>query len=213
MSYTSSLETTLDANSDSSSPLQHTETFLSDRKAGHVLVKTPFHYARHPEYNFFRPFAHVLDYQLARFFHTAHVPKARIDEFFDAGFIGKKTAAKRQETHEGQNPMLRFSFQSSYTLYKKMDEMLTSPAWENGFVDFRLAKDTEFWSRNVLECIRYLVRQKCYEKNIVWSPVREFDAQGERVYTEMNTGTWWWDTQVFALIISSAGATSLMLCR
>jgi len=75
--------------------------------------------------------------------------------------------------------------------------MLTAPGWGNGSVDCRLAKDTEFWYRNVLDCIFYFVWQKCYEKDIVWSPVRDFDVHGDRVYTEMNTGTWWWDTQVF----------------
>ena len=56
-------------------------------------------------------------------------------------------------------------------------------------MDFRLAKDIEFWYRNVLDCIRYLVWQKCYEKHIVWSPVRDFDVHSDRVYMEMNTGT------------------------
>jgi len=200
MPYTSSPATTADTNSDCGSSSNHTEFFPVDRQAGHILVNTPFHYDRHPGYKFFRPCAHVLDYKLARFFHAAHVPKARIDEFFDAGFIGKKTGSEYQKTLGSQNPMPPFSFKSSYTFYKKLDEMLTSPAWENGFVDFRLDKDTEFWYRDVLDCIQYLVRQKCYAKDIVWSPVRDFDAHGERVYTEMNTGTWWWDTQVCPLI-------------
>jgi len=197
MPYMSSPETPLDTNSDGTSSLNLTEAIPSDRKAGHVVVHTPFDYARNPKYNFFHPFAHVLDYKLARLFHAAHVPKARIDEFFHAGFIERGTAGGKQKTTQTQSPMGAFSFRSSYILYKKLDEMLTSPGWGNGSVYFRLAKDTEFWYRNVLDCIRYLVRQKCYEKDIVWSPVRDFDVHGDRVYTEMNTGTWWWDTQVF----------------
>jgi len=62
-----------------------------DKEAGHILVNTPFHYARHSKYNFFRPFAYVLNYKLVRIFHAAYVPKAHINELFDAGFIGKKT--------------------------------------------------------------------------------------------------------------------------
>jgi len=197
MPYMSSPETPLDANSDGMSSLNLMEAFPSDRKAGHVVVNTPFDYARNPKYNFFRPFAHVLDYKLARFFHAAHVPKARIDKFFNAGFVETGTARGKRKTRQAQSLMGAFSFRSSYTLYKKLNEMLTSPSWGNGYVDFRLAKDTEFWYRNVLDCIHYLVRQKCYEKDIVWSPVWDFDVHGDRVYTEMNTGTWWWDTQVF----------------
>src|SRR5438105_11235085 len=64
-------------------------TFPPEREAGKILMITPFHRARHPKYNFFHPFPHILDYKLARFFHAAHVPKTRIDEFFNDGFIGK----------------------------------------------------------------------------------------------------------------------------
>jgi len=197
MPYISSPKTPLDTNSDGTSSLNLTEAFPSDRKAGHVVVHIPFDYARNPKYNFFHPFVHVLDYKLARFFHAAHVPKAQIDEFFNAGFIETGTAGGKRKTRQTQSPIGAFLFRSSYTLYKKLDEMLTATGWGNGSVDFRLAKDTEFWYRNILDCIRYLVWQKCYEKDIVWSPVRDFDVHGDRVYTEMNTGTWWWDTQVF----------------
>jgi len=78
MPYSFVLATTFDTNSDCVSSSNHTEVFPVDRQAGHILVNTPFHYARHLKYNFFRPFAHVLNYKLARFFHTAYVPKARI---------------------------------------------------------------------------------------------------------------------------------------
>jgi len=140
---------------------------------------------------------HVLDYKLPRFFYAAYVPSSRINEFFNTGFIETGTTGEKQKTRQTQSPMGAFSFRSSYTLRKKLYEMLTSPGWGNGSVDFRLAKDTEFWYRNILDCIRYLVRQKCYEKDIVWSPVWDFDVHGDKVYMEMNTGTWWWDTQVF----------------
>jgi len=136
MPYMSSPETPLDANSDGTSSLNLTETFPSDRKAGHVVVHTPFDYARNPKYNFFHPFAHVLDYKLARFFHAAHVPKARMNEFFNTGFIETGTAGRKQKTRQTQSPMGAFSFRSSYTLYKKLDEIMTSPGWGNGSVDF-----------------------------------------------------------------------------
>jgi len=187
--YMSLPESPLDANSNGKSSLNLTEAFPSDRKAGDVVVHTPFDYAKNPKYNFFHPFAHALDYKLARFFHAAHVAKARIDEFYNAGFIETGTPAGKRKTRQTQSPMCAFSFKSSYALYKKLDEMLPASGWGNGSVDFRLAKDTEFWYRNMFDCIHYLVRQKCYEKNIVWSPVQDFVVHGNRVYTEMNTGT------------------------
>jgi len=83
-----------------------------------------------------------MDFILGRFFYSAHVPKARIDEFFKDGFLGVKT-----DTIElPLAPILhtRFSLHSAYSLYQKLDDMIMNPAWKNGFVDFPLAKGTEF---------------------------------------------------------------------
>jgi len=98
MPYTSSPASIANTNSDCGSSSNHTEFFPVHKQGGNILVNTPFHYLRHPGYNFFRPFAYVLDYKLARFFHSAHVPKPRIDDFFDVGFIGKKTSGEYQKT-------------------------------------------------------------------------------------------------------------------
>ena len=57
-------------------------------------------------------------------------------------------------------------------------------------MDFQLAKNREFWYRDVLEYIKYLLRRQYYAESMVWSPVREFDGSGERVYSEMHTADW-----------------------
>jgi len=31
---------------------------------------------------------------------------------------------------------------------------------------------------------------------MLWEPVKICNMYNERIYTEMNTGTWWWDKQV-----------------
>jgi len=57
-------------------------------------------------------------------------------------------------------------------------------------MNFQLAKNREFWHREVLECIKYLLCHQCYAESIVWSLVREFDGFGESVYSEMHTADW-----------------------
>jgi hypothetical protein len=173
--------------SDANKPMADPTTFPAEREAGKAISASPFTKQRQQSYNFFSPFQNVLDFKLARFFYTAHVPKARIDEFFKAGFV-------KQETDAGGRP--RFSFNSSHGLYQRLDTMIVDPAWKNGFVDFRLAKNTEFWYRDILELFKYLLRLKFFAPHMFWAPVRQFDRQQERVYTEMNTASWWWDTQV-----------------
>jgi len=155
-------------------------TFPAGHKAGKATSVSPFIQQRQPSYNFFSPFQNILDFKLARFFYTAQVPKTQINKFFMAGFV-------EQGTDVGGGP--RFSFHYSYGLYKKLDAMIIDPVWKNGFVDFRLAKKTEFWYRDILEVLKYLLRLKFFALHMFWAPVRHFDTQKERVYTEMNTGS------------------------
>ena len=77
--------------------------------------------------------------------------------------------------------------------------MIIHPAWKNGFVDFRLGKGTEFWYRDVLQVLKYLLRRKSFAPHMIWAPVKNLDGRRERVYTEMNTASWWWDTQVWII--------------
>ena len=183
-----------DTSSDITEPIENVMSFPGEREAGKAISVLPFVKERQPMYNFFRPFQNAMDFKLARFFHSAHVPKARIDEFFRDGFL------EGQSDAPGSIPVCvgspGFSFRSSHTLYQKIDEMIIDPPWKNGFVDFRLAKNTEFWYRDILKVLKYLLRRKSFQPHMSWAPVKQFDSQQERVYTEMNTASWWWNTQV-----------------
>jgi len=55
---------------------------------------------------------------------------------------------------------------------------------------------TTFYYWNALDSVRYLVRQVAYRSDMVYAPIREYDSSGERLYSEMHTADWWWDTQV-----------------
>jgi len=45
--------------------------------------------------------------------------------------------------------------------------------------------------RNVLDRVRYLLRQIEHQDNLVYTPWREFDSNGERLYAQMPTADWW----------------------
>ncbi|KAF8415030.1 hypothetical protein EV426DRAFT_579132 [Tirmania nivea] len=166
--------------------------FPTDYEVGKVIAAYPSVLQRQPMYNFFQPFQNALDFKLARFLYETHVPKAQIDMFFKDGFLGQNIYSEKSRTDAN----LRFSFRSASTLYQKIDQMITDPPWKNGFVDFNLAKNMEFWYRNILESLKYLLRRKSFAPYMCWAPVKQFDTQQERVYTEMNTASWWWDTQM-----------------
>ena len=73
--------------------------------------------------------------------------------------------------------------------------MVQDPPCLSGEVEFPLRPKSEFRYREILPCIQYLLRQRAFVKNMVWAPVKVF-VNDEREYSEMNTGTWWWDQQV-----------------
>ena len=53
-----------------------------------------------------------------------------------------------------------------------------------------------FFYRNVLDCVRYLLRQIANRDDLVHASRPEYDHSGQRIYAEMHTADWWWDIQV-----------------
>ena len=56
----------------------------------------------------------------------------------------------------------------------------------------------EYYSRNIIECIRALWGDPDFADDLIVEPERLYaDEDMEiRIYHEMNTGKWWWETQV-----------------
>ena len=160
--------------------------FPVDREAGNVVATYPFQKTRDPRCNFLRPFENPMDYELASFFCSPRVPRTHVDESFRNGFL----SAGLDASH------MTFSYHSVYTMHQKINEMVMDPQWKFGFADFKLDKTTEFWYRDIMSILNYLLRRKLFASHMVWAPIHHFDCYGERVYTEMHSGTWWWDTQV-----------------
>ena len=50
--------------------------------------------------------------------------------------------------------------------------------------------------QNIIDDVRYVIRQVAYRSNMIYALIWEYDSSGERVYSEMHTADWWWDTQV-----------------
>ena len=99
------------------------------------------------------------------------------------------------------NPTHKVGFRSAYALYKIVDAGANEPRWYEGVVNYPLQQGVGFRYRNIISCVRYLLQQKAYAQDMVWGPVKEYDKQGDRVYGEMHTATWWEDNQVGFLMI------------
>jgi len=122
------------------------------------------------------------DFNLANWFVWSKVAKLQIVSHF---------AQRLGRTHSR-------SFRSAYTLRQHVD--ILDPfreylVWAEASIDDG-QRATTFYYRNIIDCVRYLIRQVAYSSDPVYAPIREYDSSGEQLYSEMHTADWWWDTQV-----------------
>ena len=61
-----------------------------------------------------------------------------------------------------------------------------------------MMQTVELWRRDAMEVIRELLGNADFDGSMVYAPERVFADEGgkERIYDEMWTADWWWETQV-----------------
>ena len=128
------------------------------------------------------PFTLGYDFNLASWLVSSGMPHSKIKEFFNNGLHGER----------------RSSFTSAYTLHKRlqtMDSDMGQSSWTQGQARY-WSGPVEFWYRDPITIIRFLLQQRTFIGDLVYAPIREYNTAGERIFTEMHTGDWWWETQV-----------------
>jgi len=86
------------------------------------------------------------------------------------------------------------SFQSADALRKLLSRLnfeLSNDSWNK---DHSHIFGTSYYS-DVFKCIQFLVAHLPFQEHLDSQPVRLADSESRRIFTEMNTGNWWWDTQ------------------
>jgi len=113
---------------------------------------------------------------LASWLVRSKVAKLQIDEYFAEGLGGTDSR----------------SFGSPYTMRqypKVLDPFGEYSAWKEAIInDGRHA--ATFHYRNIIDCVRYLIRKVAYRSDMVYAPVWEYDSSRERLYSEMDTAHW-----------------------
>jgi hypothetical protein len=106
-----------------------------------------------------------------------------------------------------ENTALRFpSFKNRDGLEKLVASMPDDQAlreWElHTLEDMRWTDNHQcpikYWSRDIIKSMRWLMRQPAYAKHLIFAPQRFFnsDTPPKRLFTEMHTADWRWETQV-----------------
>ncbi|TFY53363.1 hypothetical protein EVJ58_g9497 [Rhodofomes roseus] len=162
------------------------------------------------EENVWAPFASMREWRIAQWAKTRGPSASAFNEFLAI---------------EGVRDALQLSFKNTKELNKIIDSSL--PARPK-FVRHVLEVDGEqydLWLRDAMQCIRVLFGSSDWAPDILVAPEKHYvdDSRTTRVYSDMNTGDWWWRLQrkiesrqegatIIPLIISS-DKTQLTLFR
>ena len=93
---------------------------------------------------------------------------------------------------------LNLSYKNVRELNRIIDNQLPGrPSFQHE--EITIAGSTfDLYYRDILECIRTLYGDPDFTEHLVFAPERHYTDQSKttRVYHEMHTGDWWWETQV-----------------
>ncbi len=97
---------------------------------------------------------------------------------------------------------------------KKFDELPTQTAgWKCDIVTVKgdkidangkpAVEDLELWRRDPIECVQELMGNPAFRELLAYAPEQAFrDENGtNRIFDQMWTGDWWWETQVSYLCL------------
>jgi Plavaka transposase len=91
---------------------------------------------------------------------------------------------------------------------KKVDQLPIGPEWKCSLIEVTgdqqdddgntKSEHLELWYRDPVECVKELIGNPAFKNHMSYVPERVYkDEEGKvRVYDEMWTGDWWWETQV-----------------
>lgn len=60
-----------------------------------------------------------------------------------------------------------------------------------------------YWAKDPLAVLQEILENENLKDKCVWAPVKEYSADGERIYTDLHTADWWWSVQVVIIYIPS----------
>jgi len=128
------------------------------------------------------PFPSGQGFRLASWVPESKVLKSRINEYFASGLGNSESVG----------------YDTMPTLEKHLRELDPYSRYlqwfEGQVVDGKTT--LSFLYRNFIDCVRYLLPQRAYGDDFVYTPRRENDHTGQQVYAEMHRADWWWDIQV-----------------
>jgi hypothetical protein len=145
--------------------------------AGRAYGDVPNYDSTELHANPWAPFKSADDFQQADRFVQAATPKTHINSHFNEGGC--------------KNPQ-DYSYSSGKTLWDQIDRMEERlPGWKLRRIGNNEDGFRSLYYRPLLECAKYLLRQRCFKDKMAYAPMLETTNDGHRVYHEMNTAECW----------------------
>jgi len=140
----------------------------------------------------FYPFANEASWSLAKFFFEQRMTKTAIEAYL-----------KSEDIMANQKEEIMFLNAEHYRqlVHNGIPWGIYGDGWTVDTLrvpsNVDMADDFEYkiYYRDVIEVVRFLMGHKPFKDNLTWAPIRVEDEDHTRVYNEMHTGEWWWETQ------------------
>lgn len=106
-------------------------------------------------------------------------------------------------------------FHNNYGFRKKIDKLPGGVEWmcdpltitgdRKGKDGKALTEDLELWLRDPVDAVKDLIGNPALREHMTYAPQKLFEdmAKEARVWEEMHTADWWWETQVSHLDAST----------
>ena len=163
---------------------------LDDIEPGEIQSSRSSIQADNPWY----PFASNHDWDLMSWFASNSTSKQAIEDWFKTPSFAT-SARNIPGAMKSYSDMMRFVYQIPYGIGDN-DQWLQRHVEIRSHIRGGRPEVHIILYRPIQSCLEFLLGHEPFALDLVWGPVKKsYGPDGDRVYDEMHTGTWWWDLQ------------------